>query len=336
MLHNFRSVGLCLVGAGALLAAPPQAARKAASGKTASTARAATKSAAAASSDPKSALNKQHLEAYVRHLYGWLPEVKVQISDFTPSPVPGLLETTVHATYELASQDKVFYVSADGKHIIDGAVYPADDNPFRDNLSKITTALQPSFGPAGAEVVIVAYSDFQCPHCREEAKSLRENITKTFPTQVRVYFKDFPLPNHDWAKTAAIAGRCIYRQNPQVFWQYHDWIFENQSEILTRNFSEKLNEFIQGKRVDPLQLNQCLEKRDTEAEVDKSIAEGKALGINSTPTVFVNGRKLSGATPWPTLQRVIELELDYQKAAKQSDEACCEVKLPTPFTQPQH
>src|SRR5262249_27099960 len=143
----------------------------------------------------------QHLEAYVRHVYGWLPQVKVEIGNLTPSPIPGLVQTTVRASYEAASDEKIFYISADGKYILDGALYPAADNPFRANLNKITTALQPSFGAAGAPVVIVAYSDFQCPHCREEAKTLRENIAKAYPTQVRVYYKDYPLGNHDWAKT---------------------------------------------------------------------------------------------------------------------------------------
>jgi len=310
-------LGLSLVAA--LAAAPPQAAKKSA----------VKKSSGITSSDPKSGLNKQHLEAYVRHLYGWLPEVKVEVGDYKPSAMPGLLQTNVRASYESASQDKVFLISRDGQHIIDGTVYDSGDNPFRENLKKITTGMQPSFGPADAQVTLVSYSDFQCPHCREEAKELRENVGKTFPKEVRVFFKDFPLPGHEWAKTAAVAGRCIYRQNPQAFWEYHDWVFENQSEILPGNFSEKLNAFVKGKSVDPLQLNQCLEKKETEAEVDKSIEEGMALGINSTPTLYVNGRKLTGATPWPTLQRIIELELDYSKKNHPaSDEDCCVVKLP--------
>ena len=314
------SLAAALMAAPPQAASPPQAVRKPAAKKS---------SAAVSSTDPKSGLNKPHLEAYVRHLFGWLPEVKVEVGDFEPSPVPGLLQTNVRASYESASQDKLFLVSKDGKHIIDGTVYPAGDNPFRDNLAKITTSMQPSFGPADAQVTLVSFSDFQCPHCREEAKSVRENVAKTFPTQVRVFFKDFPLGNHDWAMPAAMAGRCIYRQSQPAFWEYHDWVFENQNEILARNFSEKLNGFIKGKAVDPLQLNQCLEKKETEAEVEKSLAEGRSLGINSTPTLFVNGRKLTGATPWPTLQRVIEMELDYEKKNKPaSDEDCCVVKLP--------
>ncbi len=282
----------------------------------------------------KPGLNKQHLEAYIRHLYGWLPEIKVEIGNFTASPIPGLLQTVVHASYQAATEERTFYITADGKNILDGNVYAADDTPFRANLKKLTTALQPSFGAPGAPVVVVAFSDYQCPYCREEAKALRDNMTKTFPTQVRVYFKDYPLPIHDWAKISSIAGRCIFRQNPVAFWDYHDWIFDKQSEITAANFNEKLSGFIKGKEIDPMQLARCVEKRETEAEVDKSMAEGKSLGVNSTPTMFVNGRKL-GNTPWPQLKRIIDLEIDYQKTAKNAGEPeCCEVRLPSPITNP--
>ena len=325
-----RLIFALLLGGLATWAAPPQAAKK-----SAPAAPSAKKAGAPSSAAEKSGLNKQHLEAYVRHVFAWVPQVKVEIADFTPSPVPGLLQTKVRASYGPASEEKTFYLSADGKYIMDGNLYTAADNPFRSNLNKITTALQPSFGAAGAPVVLVSYSDFQCPHCREEAKALRENITKTFPTQVRVYYKDYPLPNHDWAKTASIAGRCIFRQNPLAFWDFHDWVFDKQTEITSAGFIEKLNGFIKGKEIDPLQLNRCVEKGETEAEVNKSMAEAKALGVSSTPTLFVNGRKLVGSVAWPNLKQIIEMEIDYQKTAKNAGEQeCCEVRLPSPLSNP--
>ena len=77
--------------------------------------------------------------------------------------------------------------------------------------------------------MIVEFSDFQCPYCKEEAKMLRQNLIQTYPKQVRLYFKDFPLENmHPWAKAAAIAGRCVFQQKTDAFWEYHDWIFAHQ------------------------------------------------------------------------------------------------------------
>ena len=318
---------LSLMGLGLVVmlgAAPPQASKKTASAKP------ATKPAAAESGAEKSAFNKEYMASYIRHLYGWAAQVNIEIGEFTPAPIAGLKQTTIKASYGPASEEKTFYISGDGKYILDGAMYAAADNPYRANLNKITTALQPSFGAAGASVVIVAYSDFQCPHCRDEAKSLRQNVAKTYPNDVRVYFKDYPLPNHDWATTAAIAGRCIFRQNPVAFWDYHDWIFDKQGEITVANFKEKLGEFIKGKEIDPLQLNRCVDKKETESEVAKSIGEGKSLAVSSTPTMFLNGRKLQGSMDWIRLKQLIDLEIEYQKKTQDAGEECCTVKLPSP------
>ena len=69
-----------------------------------------------------------------------------------------------------------------------------------------------------------------------------ESSRPRFPTQVRVYFKDFPLePIHPWAKPAAIAGRCVFRQKPAAFWDFHDWIFEHQGEITVENLKDKVD-----------------------------------------------------------------------------------------------
>ena len=321
---RLKSLAMMVLATAAVAAPPPQA-------KTTK-----PKAAAPASPGEKSALNKQHLETYLRHLFVWGSQITVEVGDAAPSPVKGLLRVVVRASFGQASEQQIFYVSADGQQIVRGPIYQAADNPFRSELSKITTALQPSFGSAGASVVIVAYSDYQCPHCREEAKILRENIPKTYPQNVRVYYKDMPLPHHDWSRTAAIAGRCIFRQNPLTFWDFHDWAFENQLTITAANFTEKLAGFLKGKEIDPLQLNRCVEKRETEPEVDQSIAEAKLLGVNSTPTLYVNGRRLAGATPWPNLKQIIDFERNYQKTAKNAGEQeCCEVKLPSPVQPPQ-
>jgi protein-disulfide isomerase len=283
-------------------------------------------------SDKKSALDKPTLEAYVRHLYVWGPQIKVEVSNAKPSALPGMLEVNVRASAGTASQDVLFYVSKDGQKIVQGTVFDVKDNPFKADLDKLKTDLQPNFGTPGAPVVLVLFSDFQCPYCKEEAKMLRGNILSAYPKQVRLYFKDLPLDQiHPWAKAAAIAGRCVFRQNPSAFWDYHDWIYEHQGEITKENFREKALEFAKGKEIDALQFGRCMDTRATEAEVDKSVAEARELKVNSTPTLFVNGRKLPAQVAWPDLRQIIDHEIEYQKTAKNAGEDCgCEVKLPSP------
>lgn len=281
------------------------------------------------------ALDKSTLEQYVRHMFVWpAQQVQVQVGEAKPSTVlPGFREVTVTASAGQASQAVTFYVTPDGKKIVQGNVYDVTQSPFEADLSKIKTDLQPSFGAAGAPVVLVVYSDFQCGFCKEEAKVLRETIAKDYPTQVRVYFKDFPLePIHPWAKPAAIAGRCIFRQKPAAFWDYHDWIFSAQGDITPENLKQKVEEFAKTKGLEPIQLGSCIESKATEGEVNRSMAEARSLGINSTPTMFVNGRRVVGQVPLQQLKAIIDHEIEWAKTHG-GGEKCCEVKLPVPAHQ---
>lgn len=275
--------------------------------------------------------DKAKLEAYVRHLLLWGPQINVAVADPVPAPMPGYREVHVTGSFQQASLDEVFYVSLDGRKIIRGTVYDIDKSPFAGELAKLKTDLQPSFGTPGAKVVIVAFSDFQCGYCREEAKTLRANLLQAYPKDVRLYFKDFPIEQiHPWAKQASIAGRCVFRQNPAAFWDFHDWIFDKQAEITPQNLKAKLTGWIPTKGLDSMQFSRCFENRSTEAEVNRSIAEARALKVNSTPTLFVNGRMVPGSVPWPQLKAIIDWELDYANKHPDSGEKCCELTLPIP------
>jgi protein-disulfide isomerase len=287
---------------------------------------------APATTTKTSALDKATLEAYVRHLFVWGPQIKVEVRNPKPAPLSGFYEVVIHASAGENSQDFPLYVSKDGQHILQGKIFDVAHNPFKPELDKLKTEFQPSFGTPGASVVLVEFTDFQCPFCKEEAKLLRDNVKTAYPKQVRLYFKDFPLIQiHPWAKAAAIAGRCIFKQNASLFWDYHDWMFEHQGEMTADNLKSKILEYVKGKELDVLQLSRCMDAKETEPEVDKSIAEAKALGVASTPTLFVNGRPVVGRSDWPTLRNIIDYEIEYQKTAKNAGEDCgCEIKIPVP------
>ena len=293
-------------------------------------------------STPTSTLDKVHMEAYVRHLLAVIPEVQVKIDDPKPAGTSDLQEIDVHFSYQGRTQDEVFYITKDGQHIVRGVVYNLAQNPFQEDLDKLKTNGTPSFGPATAPVTLVEFGDFECPNCKEEAKTLRDNVPSQFASQAHVYFKDFPLEQiHPWAKAAAIAGRCIYHQSPAAFWKYHDWIYEHQSEIQPDNLKPQVMDFAKtAQDIDGMKLGQCIDTKATEAEVDASLAEGRALHVDATPTLFVNGRRLVGNYPWQNIEQIINGEVNYQKAAQntapkseksseKSDDKCCEVKIPS-------
>jgi protein-disulfide isomerase len=261
----------------------------------------------------KSALNKASLEAYLRNLELWPAQVQVKIDD--PKPfIRGLYEVEVHLSAGGASKDVAFYVSADGKTVLRGTAHNIDHSPFQADLDLLKLDNQPSFGPAGAPLTLAIFSDFECPMCREEAKEIREKAPVEFPKDLRVVFTDFPLESlHPWAKPAAIAARCVFRQNAATFWDYHDWVFEHQPEIKIDNLRAKVLEWAKGKHLDAAQLGQCMDAGATAPEVDAEIAKGKKLQVDSTPTSFLNGRRLVGNVPWPNLSQIIKLELELLK-----------------------
>jgi len=289
------------------------------------------------SAAPVSALDKTQLETYVRHLLAVIPEVQVKIDDPKPSSTPELLEVDVHFLYQGRSQDETFYVTKNGQHIIRGVVYNIGENPFKEDLEKLKTAGAPSFGPASAPVTVVEFGDFECPNCKEEAKTLRDNVPTQFPTQVRVVFKDFPLDQiHPWAKNAAIDGRCIFQQSLPGFWKFHDWIYEHQTDITYENLKTQVLDFAKTlPDLDSIQLGHCIDTKATAAEVDASMAEARSLHVDATPTVFLNGRRLVGNYPWQNLAQIISGELNFEKSAQTAPPAadkCCEVKIPSPLS----
>ncbi len=282
----------------------------------------------------KSALDKAALEAYVRHLFVMDNRITVQVSDPKPSAeLPGFKDVTVHATLGPQAQDFKFLVSNDGQKILQASVFDINNNPFKNDLDKLKVEGAPSFGTQGAPVVIVEFSDFQCPYCKQEATMLRANLPVTYPSQVHFYFKEFPLENlHPWAKAAAIDSRCVLKQSPSEYWDFHDWLFSHQADITPENLKDKVMEWAKPKSgIDSAKLGACIDTRATEAEVNQSQADGRALGVDQTPMLFVNGRRIGGQVDWNQLKSIIDYEIEYQKTAKNAGEDCgCDLKLNLP------
>jgi protein-disulfide isomerase len=282
----------------------------------------------------KSALDKATLEAYVRHLYVMDSRITIQISDPKPSTqLPGFSDVTVHASMGPQSQDFQFLVSKDGSKVLQATVFDIAQNPFKPELDKLKNEGAPGIGTTGAPVAIVEFSDFECPFCKQQAKMLHDNLLAAFPTQVKFYFREFPLEAmHPWAKPAALAGRCVMQQKASSFWDYHDWIFEQQEKVTAENFKDQVTNWVKDRKdLDALKFGTCLDSKATEAEVEKSIAQAHDLNVNSTPTLFINGRRIAQAIDWPQLKSIIDFEIEYQKTAKNAGDDCgCTLNLNLP------
>jgi protein-disulfide isomerase len=270
---------------------------------------------AQAQQTPASAPDQAHLiasvESYLRNLFGWGKEIQVKLGPIKDSEIPGFYDVPIAVTFQDQTEDGIVYASKDGKFIIRGELYNTTKDPFADIRSKLVTKDSPSAGPADAKVTVVEFSDFQCPHCKILSQNLKPLETK-YP-QIRIVFKSFPLVQiHPWAMTAALATRCAYQSSPQAFWKMHDAIFQQQDLISADTVYDKLTEFAAAAGLTREDFKACLADPATQKSVDADLALGKALKINSTPTVFVNGRENVGGDP-AMLQQQIDFELNSQQ-----------------------
>ncbi len=255
-------------------------------------------------------LDKKKVENYLRYAEGFSPSVKFVIEDPAPTPIPGYYRLVVHLSMGDSKQDKIYYLSSDGRLLVTGPVWDLNRNPFLETLQQIPSS-GPSFGPENAKIKIVVFSDFQCPYCREFARTLRDNIPQKYPRDVRVIFEDFPIDSlHPWARAAAEGSHCLADSKPELFWAYHDWIFQHQGEINTGDLREKVMGFAKEHNLDTSKLATCLDTHATKAEVEASIQKGRELGIEKTPTFYLNGRQIPGAVAWPALNTLIQMELN--------------------------
>jgi predicted DsbA family dithiol-disulfide isomerase len=171
----------------------------------------------------------------------------------------------------------------------------------------VQTAGHPSRGPANAPVTIVEFADFECPYCGGLFPTLKA-VERTYADKVRFVYRQFPLTNmHPHAQKAAEASLCANEQ--QKFWEFHDSMFGNQlalavEDLKSRAVTMKLN---------TTAFNTCLDSGRQAAAVAKDQEEARKLGVSSTPTMFINGRLLSGNQPYGDIRAIIEDELSRAK-----------------------
>jgi protein-disulfide isomerase len=266
------------------------------------------------STTPEEARFLKSTEAFVRKLFAWSPEIKVQLGPLAQSAAADFYVVPIEVTVDDRKESGEVYVSKDGKTLLRGEIFDMSADPYAANRAKIRVEGSPAKGPADAAVTVVEFADFECPHCRELYGTLKVIETK-YP-QIRVVYKDFPLNQiHPWAETAAIGGRCAFEQSAEAFWKVHDSIFENQDVISTENVWDKLVGFASEAGLNADTFKACLSSPDAQKAVETDRAEGVALGVSSTPTVYVNGRPIAGGDP-ATLQQYIDFELPAQNSLK--------------------
>lgn len=151
-------------------------------------------------------------------------------------------------------------------------------------IGKISTHDSPLRGSPMARVTIYEFSDFQCPHCKLASPHLKK-IVEESNGKVKLVFKQYPLPGHPKARECAKAAVAAHKQGK--FWEMHDLLFENQDRLQSAN----LEDFAKKLGLDMKRFNADMESKQTAAKIDADIAEGREVGVDSTPSIYVNDRR---------------------------------------------
>jgi protein-disulfide isomerase len=128
-----------------------------------------------------------------------------------------------------------------------------------------------------------------------------------------VVFKEFQLSMHDWALTGALANQCVYQINPQSYVPYRTLIYEHQTSLTAANARDALIQYGEQLGIDRLRLATCLDSKATLPRIERDVREGSKLGINRTPSSFINGKLVTGA---PSADEVIKAIEEALSAAR--------------------
>ncbi len=277
----------------------------------------AQRSPAGASETPAPSSVEQRIQRHIRTYYSLPANVQIEVGGRRPSEFAGYDLVTV----TLTSQRKTVYeflVSQDGKSLIRFAKIDIAKDPYAELMSKIDLRGRPVRGNPDAKVTVVVYDDFQCPYCAQMHRTLFPGLLKAYGDRVRVIYKDYPLYDiHPWANRAAVNAGCLAAQNPEAYWDFSDYVHFNQAEIngqgpkLEGRFAALDRVAVEqgGKhRLDLPKLQSCIQKQDDSA-VKASVKEAEALGVNSTPNLFINGEKVDYAAPEAELRGLLDAAL---------------------------
>ena len=255
----------------------------------------------------------RQIELTIRSQYNVPPDYTVSFGDRTKSDIEGF--DTLPVTFSNGSQKKttVFLISKDNNTLARLEKFDLTKAPG----SGINVLGRPIRGNPKAKVTIVNFDDLECPFCARMNEVLFPATEQHYGNQVRYIFLDFPLVQlHPWAMHAAVDVNCLADQSPSGYWNLVDTLHSQSDDISGARGQEsvaastkKVDDLTlaegQRDKVDMGKLQACISKQD-ESVIRSSMNQGDALGVDGTPTMFVNGERATGALSQSMLWTIID------------------------------
>jgi protein-disulfide isomerase len=257
------------------------------------------------------------IERQVRAHYNIPPEVKVTVGAITPGgDMPGYdtVSVIVDGGSDAKRQDLQLLLSKDRSTMLRVTRFDLTRDPFAELMSRIDVTGRPRRGVLSAKVVLINFDDFECPFCSRMHQTLFPEIFKEYGDRVTFIYKDYPLAEiHPWAIHAAVDANCLAAQNADAYWDFADFVHANKQQVDNEKTPaarlEALDKIamLQGQKhnVEVVKLQSCI-KAQNEDTVRASMKEADGIGVDATPTLFVNGQKIDGAVPISEIRAALD------------------------------
>lgn len=272
-----------------------------------------TTKATPANAVPNSALpSEATVNSFLKQMFGWNQDLTWKVAEIKPAEAQGFAEVT--AVFNTPQGQQIFrvYVTPDQKFALTGDIVPFGADPFAAATADLKAANGPVHGSADAAVTIVEFGDLECPAC----KAAQPNLNKLMQEEpkAKLVFQNFPLETiHKWALLGAKYVDCVGRENNDAVWKFISTVYDHQGEITPETAEVALKGYAKDAGADPATVSACVAKPETEKRVRESMALGLKLGVSSTPTFFINGRKVVGFgnnTPYEVVKAMVDFGLN--------------------------
>jgi protein-disulfide isomerase len=260
----------------------------------------------------------ENVQRQVRAYFNIPPDVVIAVGKPTASDFPNYDLVPVTMTRGGKAQNAEFLLSRDGKSLIRFTKIDLTKDIYTETMNKINLADRPVRGNPNAKVTIVNFDDFECPFCARMHTTLMSEILPQYGDKIKIVYKDYPLISiHPWAQHAATDANCLAKESAPAYWELADYLHSNQRSISgsQQNSQAAFNELDKltldfGKKngADATRLQACI-KAQSDTIVKASMAEGDALGVNATPTVFINGERMEGAVDADEVRAALNRQL---------------------------
>jgi protein-disulfide isomerase len=263
------------------------------------------------------AVDYDAIEAFLKKLTAKQPIVALTvIHQVEPSPIPGLQQVRFIVEMNGQRQNGLVYLS--GKKILLGQIFDlatqqnlteqqaGEPQPVHYDIKDLDLADRVPRGNPGGKLVIVEFSDFQCPYCKQATKPIEALLNK-YPQDVVIYYKHLPITQiHPMAYKMAMASECARAQKAEAFWSFHDRFFSDPPIRDAAQLRDQVDQLAQQKGLDTKRFLICYDNGEQAPRLEKDLADARKIGVTSTPTFLLNGEFMAGVQPLESFERYLK------------------------------